>query len=105
MNNKFETVENKIDNINQKFGAEIIDLKSQMNQFIKSMNASLQRQTNEIQNSLFLSECSIRTDLTETSHFIGTKLISTRKLVTDISTGIDGRDMILPVIPGASQFE
>lgn len=76
-----------------------------MNQFIKSIDESLREQTNEIQSSMFLSECSIRSDLNHTSIFIGKGLISTRKLVNDITANIDDRGQeILPVIASANNF-
>ena len=71
LNEKFATVETKIENMNQQFESEIMDLKSQMNFFIKSLDKCLQDQTDEIQNALFLSESSIRSDLNETVKVIG----------------------------------
>ena len=65
LNEKFSNVENKMNEVQIKFETELIGLKSQINYFIKSLNESLKTQTTEIQNALFLSETSVRSDLNE----------------------------------------
>lgn len=89
INEKFATVENKIESMNQQFESEIMDLKSQMNFFIKNLDESLRSQTNEIQNALFLSESSIRSDLNETGKVIGKGFIHTKESVNKLHNQVE----------------
>lgn len=96
LNEKFETVETKISDMGLKFDSEIMDIKARMNHLIKFIEDSLRKQTNEIQNALFLSESSIRTDLNATSKVIGKGLVYTKESFSRINSKIeyleDGRD-------------
>ena len=105
LNEKFSTIEDQMKEMNQKLEYEIIDLKSQMSFFIKSLDDSLRNQTNEIQNALFLSENSIRTDLNETGKVIGKGFIFTKDSINllnnklnDMRTERSGKAYEQPVL-------
>jgi hypothetical protein len=89
LNEKFSGIEEKVSDMRTKLEGEIMDLKSQMNFFIKSLEESLRAQTNEIQNALFLSESSIRTDLNATGKVIGKGFIFTKESMARINAKFD----------------
>ena len=89
LNEKFSNIEEQMKEMNQRVESEIMDLKSQMSFFIKSMNESLKAQTNEIQNALFLSESSIRTDLNETGKVIGKGFIFTKESISVLNNKLN----------------
>ena len=84
-----------------------------MSFFIQSLNDSLKTQTNEIQNALFLSESSIRTDLNETGKVIGKGFVFTKESINILNNklnemrgqklGIGGSyEQQIPVLPAPS---
>ena len=89
LNEKFSTVETKISDMGLKFDSEIMDIKARMNHLIKFIEDSLRKQTNEIQNALFLSESSIRTDLNATGKVIGKGLVYTKESLSRINSKME----------------
>ncbi len=104
LNEKFSGIEDRISDMRSKLEGEIMDLKSQMNFFIKSMEESLRAQTNEIQNALFLSESSIRTDLNATGKVIGKGFIFTKESMARINTKFDNLSADMSKAIGGRSF-
>ena len=113
LNEKFATIEDQMKQMNQKIEYEIIDLKSQMSFFIKSLDDNLKSQTNEIQNAIFLSESSIRTDLNETGKLIGKGFIFTKDSMNILNSklndlnkaGITYQQSMPPLSSSSHSFE
>jgi hypothetical protein len=89
LSEKFSTVDTRLNDIQFKFENEVTTLKSQINFFIKSLNESLKSQTTEIQNAMFLSETSVRTDLNESVKITGRGIALFREKATSLENKFD----------------
>ena len=117
INEKFSNIDEKMKIMQYKLEDEINELKYLLNDFVKKSEENMRSQTNEIQNALFLSESSIRTDLNETGKMIGTGFKFTKDSITFLDGKINNRNVNvnvrresdyeerMPTIPVANSFD